>query len=84
MKDNLLEILWKDKEDINSPQVMNILEIFKEVYLMDMGLSFIQMEIGLKELIKMEKRVVKELIILNLEKNLLENGSRMKEVEREL
>ena len=51
---------------------------------MDMGLSFIQMEIGLKELIKTEKRVVKELIILNQEKNLLENGSRMKEVEREL
>ena len=62
---------------------MNIKGNFKGGYLMGMELFFIRMEIDLKEIIKMEKRMAKVLIILNLEKNLLENGLRMKEMEKE-
>ncbi len=51
---------------------------------MEMELFFILMGIDLKELIKMEKRMEKVLIILKLEKNLLENGLKMKEMEKEL
>ena len=36
MKDNLSRMLWKEKADINFLQGMNILENFREDYLMEM------------------------------------------------